>query len=57
MDFLHLEPNPLYNLCIPGGEKVKVDAFKRFMLNDEKILICTHATLRFAFKNLMIYKI
>lgn len=50
--FASWEPNPLYNLCIPGGEKSKVEAFKKFMNSDEKILICTHATLRFAFKEL-----
>ncbi|MFY9080367.1 DEAD/DEAH box helicase [Aliarcobacter cryaerophilus] len=50
--FASWEPNQLYNLCIPGGEKSKVEAFKKFMLNEEKILICTHATLRFAFKEL-----
>jgi hypothetical protein len=50
--FASWEPNPLYNLCIPGGEKSKVEAFKKFMLNEEKIVICTHATLRFAFKEL-----
>lgn len=50
--FTSWEPNQLYNLCIPGGEKSKVEAFKKFMLSDEKILICTHATLRFAFKEL-----
>ena len=50
--FASWEPNPLYNLCMAGGEKSKVDAFKRFMQSDEKILICTHATLRFAFKEL-----
>lgn len=50
--FTSWEPNPLYNLCIPGGENSKVEAFKRFMLNEEKIVICTHATLRFAFKEL-----
>ena len=50
--FTSWEPNPIYNLCIPGGEKSKVEAFKKFMLNEEKILICTHATLRFAFKEL-----
>jgi superfamily II DNA or RNA helicase len=44
------EPNPKYNLCTPGsdGSKSKVSIFKKFMDNDEKILICTHATLRFA---------
>jgi hypothetical protein len=42
--------NPDYNLCTPGGVSSKVTAFKNF-LNDssETILICTHATLRFAF--------
>ena len=50
--FASWEPNPLYNLCIPGGENSKVEAFKKFILNEEKILICTHATLRFAFKEL-----
>lgn len=45
-------PNPNYNLCTPGldGSKSKVQAFKNFLANDEKILICTHATLRFAFE-------
>jgi superfamily II DNA or RNA helicase len=50
--FASWKPNPLYNLCTAGGEKSKVEAFKKFMENDEKILICTHATLRFAFKEL-----
>ena len=41
---------PKYNLCTPGGESSKVTAFVNF-LNDpaETVLICTHATLRFAF--------
>ena len=43
------DPNPKYNLCTPGSEKSKVDAFINFMASDEEILICTHATLRFAF--------
>ncbi len=39
-----------YNLCTPGGDKSKVGAFKRFLEDaNETILICTHATLRFAF--------
>lgn len=42
-------PNPKYNLCTPGGEKSKVTAFLNFLESDEQILICTHATLRFAF--------
>ncbi len=40
------------NLCIPGGESSKVKAFKRFMASDDEILICTHATLRFAFQEI-----
>ena len=42
--------NEQYNLCTPGGDKSKVQAFVKFMKGDEKILICTHATLRFAFE-------
>jgi superfamily II DNA or RNA helicase len=48
--FANWEPNPEYNLCIPGGEKSKVQAFLKFLDNDKQILICTHATLRFAFE-------
>lgn len=42
------------NLCTPGGEgnKSKVDAFKNFMKGDNEILVCTHATLRFACEEL-----
>lgn len=50
--FKSWEPNPLYNLCIAEGEKSKVKTFKKFLISDDKILICTHATLRFAFKEL-----
>lgn len=52
--FANWEPNDVYNLCTPGmdGSKSKVQAFKNFLENDEKILICTHATLRFAFEEL-----
>ncbi len=46
--FANWEPNDLYNLCTPGGEGSKVKAFNNFLESDEKILICTHATLRFA---------
>ncbi|SEA56178.1 Superfamily II DNA or RNA helicase [Flavobacterium gillisiae] len=42
-------PNPKYNLCTATGEKSKVTAFMNFLASEEKILICTHATLRFAF--------
>jgi len=52
--FANWEPNDEFNLCTPGmdGSKSKVQAFKNFLENDEKILICTHATLRFAFEEL-----
>lgn len=52
--FANWEPNDKYNLCTPGmdNSKSKVQAFKNFIENDEKILICTHATLRFAFEEL-----
>ncbi|HDQ4105132.1 TPA: ATP-dependent helicase [Pseudomonas aeruginosa] len=44
---------PHNNLCVPGGEPGKVQAFKRFMDNPaEQTLVCTHATLRFAFEQL-----
>ena len=38
-----------YDLCSPGGEERKTLTFQRFMESDEQILLCTHATLRFAF--------
>lgn len=48
--FANWEPNDNYNLCTPGddGSSSKVQAFHNFIDSDEKILICTHATLRFA---------
>lgn len=52
--FDNWQPNPLYDLCAPGGESRKVDTFLDFMESDEEILICTHATLRFAFNKLNI---
>ena len=50
--YANWEPTPAYNLCTPGSDKSKVEAFKRFLDSNEKILICTHATLRFAFEQL-----
>lgn len=44
--------NPKYNLCTAGSDKSKVKAFLEFLESDEQILICTHATLRFAFDGL-----
>jgi hypothetical protein len=52
--FADWQPTDAYNLCTPGsdGSKTKVQAFKNFMAGPERILICTHATLRFAFDEL-----
>ena len=52
--FANWEPNDQYNLCTPGsdGSKSKVQSFHNFMKSREKILICTHATLRFACEEL-----
>lgn len=56
--FANWEPNDNYNLCTPGddGSKGKIQAFQNFMNSDEKILICTHATLRFAYDTFDISK-
>lgn len=50
--FANWEPNLKYNLCTPGSDKSKVKAFISFLESDERILICTHATLRFAFEGI-----
>ena len=43
---------PSNNLCLEV-DGAKVELFRRFMLApDEQILVCTHATLRFAFEKL-----
>ena len=41
---------PRWNLCnAPGGDNNgKVDAMKKFLASDDKALVCTHATFRFA---------
>jgi len=36
------------NLCTPGADQGKVNAFQRFLESPDTILLCTHATLRFA---------
>ena len=42
-----------YNLCTPGGDEKKVRAFRNFIEDKSAtILICTHATLRFAFNEI-----
>lgn len=47
--FADWDVDPKNNLCIPGGEGSKVQAFKNFLENGSNVLICTHATLRHAF--------
>ncbi len=52
--FADWQPSDKYNLCTPGSEssKSKIQAFHNFLKEDEQILICTHATLRFACEEL-----
>lgn len=40
------------NLCLgTGDDESKVKSFAGFMKSDDKIIVCTHATLRFAFES------
>ncbi|MCF6211536.1 MAG: DEAD/DEAH box helicase [Gammaproteobacteria bacterium] len=40
---------PKWNLCnAPGEDGGKVNSVKAFLASDDKVLVCTHATLRFA---------
>lgn len=50
--FTNWELSVKYNLCITGSEKSKVKAFIKFLESEERIMICTHATLRFAFEGI-----
>jgi len=52
--FCNWDPNDHYNLCTPGSDdsRSKVQSFHDFMDSTEQILICTHATLRFACEGL-----
>lgn len=50
--YANWELNPKYNLCTPGNDTSKIQAFLNFLQSEERILICTHATLRFAFEGL-----
>ena len=40
------------NLCTPGGDPAKTKAFIRFLESDDKILVCTHSTLRSAYQHI-----
>jgi len=50
--FANWEVEEEYNLCTTEDSKSKVETFKEFLDSDKKVLICTHATLRFAFEQL-----
>ena len=55
--FADWEPDDKYNLCTPDSDdnKSKIGKFVAFMHSSDpkdKILICTHATLRFAYEQL-----
>jgi len=41
-----------HNLCDAGSSAGKVDAFVTFLEGPDAVLVCTHATLRFAFEKL-----
>ncbi|MCS5524143.1 ATP-dependent helicase [Curtobacterium flaccumfaciens pv. oortii] len=41
-----------HNLCDAGSSAGKVDAFIQFLEGPDAVLVCTHATLRFAFERL-----
>ena len=45
--------DPANNLCTPGSDSGKIQAFTRFLENStDTVLVCTHATLRFAYEKL-----
>lgn len=45
--------DPIYNLCVAGGDTGKVSSFVDFIQDeDAEVLLCTHSTLRFAFQRL-----
>jgi superfamily II DNA or RNA helicase len=50
--FADWEVKPEHNLCDPGSSQGKVGAFIDFLNGPSAVLICTHATLRFAFEKL-----
>ena len=51
--FADWEVQTRWNLCLNGAEEGsttrKVRAVKEFMASDDRVLVCTHATFRFAF--------
>ncbi|MCC5781699.1 ATP-dependent helicase [Kocuria sp. CCUG 69068] len=50
--FADWEIKPEHNLCTPGSSVGKVAAFVEFLEGPDATLVCTHATLRFAFEKI-----
>ena len=50
--FADWDIKPEHNLSLPGSSAGKVDAFIDFLNGPDSTLVCTHATLRFAFEKL-----
>jgi hypothetical protein len=50
--FADWEIKPEHNLCTPGSSMGRVDAFVEFLEGPDATLVCTHATLRFAFEKI-----
>lgn len=46
------EIKPEHNLCTPGSSAGKVDTLIGFLNGPDAVLVCTHATLRYAFERL-----
>lgn len=55
--FTDWEVQTRWNLCLNGSEEGsttrKVRAVKEFMASEDRVLVCTHATLRFAFDEIV----
>ncbi|RIX33177.1 ATP-dependent helicase [Corynebacterium falsenii] len=47
--FADWEVKPENDLCKPGSTASTVEAFRKFMAGPDATLVCTHATLRYAF--------
>jgi hypothetical protein len=50
--FADWEIKPEHNLCTPGASTSKVQQFIDFLNGPDAVLVCTHATLRFAYEKL-----
>lgn len=48
--FADWNPEDEYNLCTAGTDESKVSLFSKFLGSDSNILVCTHATLRYAYE-------